>query len=217
MNVKSFETNSPMFPRVVFEDDKPICFIAGPSVYLHLMRSLLDGDSEDSEVSESRGHTFVSRVDFDLRGKNYCLCGVLCDDQTFFLAVDKDHKFSPIDTRDCQRLLKEIDLGSGNVFPPLRGAEADEFFGESDLVERELKRFICSLKEDTARGDERPVYLFNCFDRLDDAVVILPYLDALASLGRQVFVSVGLDYPEEKMTHARLQVVRLNEWAQVAG
>ena len=208
MNVKSFETNSPMLPRVVFEDDKPICFIAGPSVYLHLMRSLLDGDSEESEVSEGRGHTFVSRVDFELRGKNYCLCGVLCDDQTFFLAVDKYHKFSPIDTRDCQRLLKEIDLGGGNVFSPLRGGRADATSGESDLVERELKRFICSLKEDMARGDERPVYLFNCFDRLDDAVDIQPYLDALASLGRQVFVSVCGGYPTEKLTHRAVSTYR---------
>ena len=70
-----------------------------------------------------------------------------------------------------------------------------------------FKRFIEIVKEETAKGDTRPLYVFNFFERLDEATDITPFIEALASLGRQVFVGISNNYPLERFESDKVQVV----------
>ena len=83
MKIKSFATTSPLFPNVTFENNKSICVFFGASVFLHMMRCLLDGEDDGTPIDSTKEQIFVSSVNFALGDKEYGLCGVLCDDQTF--------------------------------------------------------------------------------------------------------------------------------------
>ena len=86
----------------------------------------------------------------------------------------------------------------------------DNCLGESDYRIANFKKFLEIVKEETAKGDSRPIYIFNLFERIDEAVDVTPFLDELASLGRQVFVSVTANYPTEKLTHDSVQIFEQN-------
>ena len=60
----------------------------------------------------------------------------------------------------------------------------DNYLGESSFNIENFKKFIALVREETVKGDTRPIYVFNFFERL-------------ASLGRQVFIGVG-NYPIER-------------------
>ena len=79
--------------------------------------------------------------------------------------------------------------------------------GESSFNIENFKKFIEIAREETVKGDTRPIYVFNFFERLDEATDILPFIDLLASLGRQVFVGVSNTYPFERFESDKVQVV----------
>ena len=165
MKIKSFYTTSPIFEGGRFDDDKPVCVFEAPAVFLHMMRCLLDGESDDTPIDETKERTFVSRVNLELDGEEIELCGVLCDDQSFFVAVKDGEHFS------ADR--------SPKVIAKLRS----------------MKR------------DDRPIYVFNFFERLDEATDIAPFIDLLTSLGRQVFIGIG-NYPIERFEKCtKVQIV----------
>ena len=55
--------------------------------------------------------------------------------------------------------------------------------------------------------DDRPIFIYDFFDRLDEAIDITPIFDKLSSLGRQVFIAVCSNYPIEKLKHDAVQIV----------
>ena len=73
----------------------------------------------------------------------------------------------------------------------------DNYLGESSFNIENFKKFIALVREETVKGDTRPIYVFNFFERLDEATDISSFIDPLASLGRQVFIGVG-NYPIER-------------------
>ena len=99
MKINSFYTTSPIFEGGRFDEGKPICVFAAPTVFLHMMRSLLDGETDDTPIDESKERTFVSRVNLEIDGEDIELCGVLCDDQSFFVAVKDGEHFSAEQTQ----------------------------------------------------------------------------------------------------------------------
>ena len=78
---------------------------------------------------------------------------------------------------------------------------------ECDYNIENFNRFIEIVKEETAKGDARPLYIFNFFERLDETTNITPFIDALADLGKQVFVGVSNTYPLERFESDKVQVV----------
>ena len=69
--------------------------------------------------------------------------------------------------------------------------------------EDDTREFVDKCNED----DHSPIFIYDYFDRLDEAIDITLILDKLASLGRQVFISVCSGYPEIK--HEKVQMVRI--------
>ena len=192
MKIKSFYTTSPIFEGGRFDDDKPVCVLAAPAVFLHMMRCLLDGESDDTPIDETKERTFVSRVNLELDGEEIELCGVLCDDQSFFVAVKDGEHFSAEQTQTVVAKLRSMKRDERNSYSFLNKYVANENnLSECDYNIANFKRFIEIAREETEKGDTRPIYVFNFFERLDEATDIEPFIDLLASLGRQVFIGVG--------------------------
>ena len=208
MKIKSFYTTSPIFEGGKFDNDKPVCVFAAPAVFLHMMRCLLDGESDDTPIDETKERTFVSRVNFELDGEEIELCGVLCDDQSFFVAVKDGERFSADRTQTVVAKLRSMKRDERNSYNFFNKYVANENnLSECDYNIANFKRFIEVAREETVKGDTRPIYVFNFFERLDEATDIEPFIDLLASLGRQVFIGVG-NYPIERFEKcAKVQIV----------
>ena len=192
MKIKSFYTTSPIFEGGRFDDDKPVCVFAAPAVFLHMMRCLLDGESDDTPIDETKARTFVSRVAFELDGEEIELCGVLCDDQSFFVAIKDGEHFSAERTQTIVAKLRSMKRDESNSYNFFNKYVANENnLSECDYNIANFMRFIEIVSEETVKGDSRPIYVFNFFERLDEATDIEPFIDLLASLGRQVFIGVG--------------------------
>ena len=208
MKIKSFYTTSPIFEGGRFDDDKPVCVFAAPAVFLHMMRCLLDGESDDTPIDEFKKQTFVSRVNFEIDGEDIEMCGVLCDDQSFFVAVKDGEHFSAERTQEVIAKLRSMKRDERNSYNFLNKYTANENnLSECDYNIENFKRFIEIVKEETAKGDTRPIYIFNFFERLDEATDITPFINALAFLGRQVFVGISNSYPLERFDSGKVQVV----------
>ena len=208
MKIKSFYTTSPIFEGGRFEDDKPVCVFAAPAVFLHMMRGLLDGESDDTPIDETKERTFVSRVDFELDGEEIELCGVLCDDQSFFVAVKDGEHFSAERTQTVVAKLRSMKRDDRNSYNFLNKYVANEnYLSECDYNIENFKKFIEIARKETEKGDTRPIYVFNFFERLDEATDIEPFIDLLASLGRQVFIGIG-NYPIERFEkYTKVQII----------
>ena len=208
MKIKSFYTTSPIFEGGKFDDDKPVCVFAAPAVFLHMMRCLLDGESDDTPIDETKERTFVSRVNFELDGEEIELCGVLCDDQSFFVAVKDGERFSAVRTQTVVAKLRSMKRDESNSYSFLNKYIANEtYLSECDYNIENFQRFIEIAREETVKGDARPIYVFNFFERLDEVTDIEPFIDLLASLGRQVFIGIG-NYPIERFEkYTKVQVV----------
>ena len=208
MKIKAFYTASPIFEGGRFDEGKPICVFAAPTVFLHMMRCLLDGESDDTPIDESKERTFVSKVKFDLDGEDIDLCGVLCDDQSFFVAVKDGEHFSAERTKEVIAKLRSMKRDERNSYNFLNKYTANENnLSECDYNIENFNRFIEIVKEETESGDDRPLYVFNFFERLNKATDITPFIEALASLGRQVFVGVSNTYPLERFESDKVQIV----------
>ena len=208
MKIKSFYTTSPIFEGGRFDADKPVCVFAAPAVFLHMMRCLLDGESDDTPIDETKERTFVSRVNFELDGEEIELCGILCDDQSFFVAVKDGEHFSAERTQTIVAKLRSMKRDDCNSYNFLNKYIANEnYLSECDYNIENFKKFIEIAREETEKGDSRPIYVFNFFERLDEATDIAPFIDLLASLGRQVFIGIG-NYPIERFEkYTKVQVV----------
>ena len=208
MKIKSFYTTSPIFEGGRFDADKPVCVFAAPAVFLHMMRCLLDGESDDTPIDETKERTFVSRVNFELDGEEIELCGILCDDQSFFVAVKDGEHFSAERTQTIVAKLRSMKRDDCNSYNFLNKYIANENnLSECDYNIENFKKFIEIAREETVKSDSRPIYVFNFFERLDEATDIAPFIDLLASLGRQVFIGIG-NYPIERFEkYTKVQVV----------
>lgn len=71
----------------------------------------------------------------------------------------------------------------------------DGFAGASDLL---LKK----LRETLAKEDDRPLFICNFLERLDEAVALQPIYEVLNATGRQIFIAVPHYY-------------RINTWEEI--
>lgn len=212
MKIKCFATASPLFPSVTFREEQPICFFATPSIFLHVMRCLLDGSDSDFPIDESKMVACVNQVTLDLDGAEYELCSILFDNGDFYVAARDGQRFSKKKTRECLTALRAWISDEKSMYCSETHYYTDAYpLSACDYSLANFRCFLDAVRSETEKGDRRPIFIFNFFDRLDEAVDITPFLDELATLGRQVFVAVGSNYPDEKMRHDKVQVVKLLE------
>ncbi|MBR2025046.1 MAG: hypothetical protein IKB93_13105 [Clostridia bacterium] len=82
-------------------------------------------------------------------------------------------------------------LSTGNI------KKGGLLLSESDLMIKNLEEFILRVEKSDI---DAPVFIFGVFDRIDLGVDITPYLERLAKIKNQVFVSVCKNYPSERFS-----------------
>jgi hypothetical protein len=88
----------------------------------------------------------------------------------------------------------------------------DALLSESDRRLLEAKELYRMLYSATMRGDDRPIFIYGLFDRIDESVSLRRYLDALSDLDRQVFISTAETSDSERLKHRAAMSVRVNSF-----
>ena len=84
----------------------------------------------------------------------------------------------------------------------------DSILSECERNIEQFKEFIEILKEETKKGDARPIYVSEFFELLDDSTDIEPFIASLLSLQRKVYVEVSPNYPIERFEKCtKVQIV----------
>ena len=73
--------------------------------------------------------------------------------------------------------------------------------------EDDTREFVDKCDKD----EHCPFFIYDYFDRLDEAEDITDTLDQLSSFRRQVFISVCANYPVRKMKHAKVQIINMED------
>ena len=190
MKINHFQITSAYALNFDINATAPICVLCGrySDLALDLMRELIgDYGARNDPDRVDDGH-FVIHADIEMDNKNYNACYIRNAD--FMgdkrLAVNFEPNsicFSEDNT--CEFVNKCNERGTDN---------SNVFVKTADIA---------------SCADERPIFIYDYFDRLDEAIDITPILDKLSSLGRQVFISVCANYPTEKMQHDKVQVINM--------
>ncbi len=162
---------------------------------LDLLRELIGDFGAQNDPDRVDDGRFVIHADIEMDNKNYDVCYIrnadfMGDNRLAVNFVPNNIRFSEDDTREFVDKCNERDTDNTNVLIKT----ADIFSSE----------------------DDRPIFIYDYFDRLDEAIDIAPILDKLSSLGRQVFISVCTEYPCEKMAHKKVQIIKMedNDYAE---
>jgi hypothetical protein len=84
--------------------------------------------------------------------------------------VKEFHKYHFLNFRNCAHILDGADIPAG-------------FSGASTLLQKKLRDTL-------AKEDDRPLFVYNFLERLDEAVDLQHIFEALNATGRQVFIAV---------------------------
>lgn len=91
-----------------------------------------------------------------------------------------------------------------------------DFMGDNRLAVNFEPNSTCFSEDDTREfvdkcneDDYSPIFIYDYFDRLDEAEDISYILDQLSAFRSQVFISVCANYPIEKMKHDKVQVINV--------
>ena len=192
MKINHFQITSASTLNIEFATTAPICVLRGrySDLALDLMRELIGDYGAQNDPDRVDDGRFVIHADIEMDNKNYNVCYIrnadfMGDNR---LAVNFESNsicFSKDDTCEFVNKCNERDTDNSNVF--VKTAD------------------IASC------ADDRPIFIYDYFDRLDEAIDITPILNTLSSLGRQVFISVCGNYPSEKMKHDKVQFVNTED------
>ena len=188
MNIKHLRITSASTLNIERRVVSPVCVFLGrySDLVLDLMRELIgDHGAQNDPDRVDDGH-FVIHADIEMDNKNYDVCYIrnadfMGDNRLAVNFKPNSISFSEDDTREFVDKCNRRDTDNFNV--------------------------LIKTADITSREDDRPLFIYDCFDRLDEAFDITLILDKLASLGRQVFISVCSGYPEIK--HEKVQMVRI--------
>ncbi len=187
----------------------PICVFHGrySALALDLMRELIGDDRAVESPDRIEDGRFVLHANVKMDDKDYALCYIRNADFMGDKRIAVNFKpggmdFSRDDTDEYLRKIKKCHTNDSNVFVKSKGA-ADACLSEGDRQIAAFNRFIEQIPD----GDERPLFIYDFFDHIDEAIDVIPYLDRLVALGRQIFVSVGATYPIETLMHDAVRLI----------
>ena len=173
-----------------FNVTSPVCVLRGrySELALDLIRETIGDYGAKNDPDSIDDGRFVIHSDIELSGKCYSICYIrsadyLGDNRISANFVMRDKEVWLDDTREYLNKCALLSRGESNVL-----------VGSADFP---------------SSADRRPIFIYGCFDRLDDSIDVAPMLKKLTNLGRQVFVSVCPAYPIEKMTLDGVQTVEI--------
>ena len=188
MKINNLQITSATNLNFDFTSTAPICVLRGrySDLALDLMRELIGDYGAQNDPDRVDDGRFVIHADIEMDNKDYSVCYIcnadfMGDNRLAVNFETKSIQFSEDDTCEFVTKCSERDTYDTNV--------------------------LIKTADISSCEDDRPIFIYDYFDRLDEAIDITPVLNELASLGRQVFISVCSIYPEIK--HEKVQMVRI--------
>lgn len=188
MKIKNFQITSTPTINIEFASSLPISVLRGrySDLALDLLRELIGDFGAQNDPDRIDDGRFVIHADIDMDNKNYDVCYIrnadfMGDNRLAVNFEPNSVHFSEDDTREFVDKCNERDADNHNV--------------------------LIKTANVVSCADDRPIFIYDYFDRLDEAIDITPILDKLSSLGRQVFIAVCPNYPVEKLKHDEVQIV----------
>lgn len=188
MKINNLQITSATTLNFDFTSTAPICVLRGrySDLALDLMRELIGDYGAQNDPDRIDDGRFVIHADIEMDNKNYDVCYIrnadfMGDNRLAVNFETNSIQFSEDDTREFVDKCNERDTDDTNV--------------------------LIKTADISSCEDDRPIFIYDYFDRLDVAIDITPVLNELASLDRQVFISVCSIYPEIK--HEKVQLVRI--------
>ena len=191
---------------------RPItCFKGNVSErYMLLIEAMTGTYRRDSSVSVAMPHESIIHGCVEIDKKEYDVCYIYSVDAEHTMGVNftKGKRFFSLpDTQEYEKKRRAQNINTCHIFADedMRSSSACLPMSEKALLS--FEKFLTTLKKDTNNGDFRPIFIYHFFDHIDESVDISPYINKLASLGRQVFIAVCSNYPIEKLKHDAVQIV----------
>lgn len=222
MRINSFSP-TPTVSEYFFEKDKSIGVFVGQDADLHL--SLLGasvGNYDRIDIANGAKDPFyIIHTEVEAGDKQYNVCYIYDRDEDHIVganfkgdAINDEADFRD-KTLEYKETVMERNTSMCNTFfitdSKLPNKSSKIFAGESRIISMKLDAFINRVKKETISGNDSPLFIYDVFERIDEAVNVKPWLDRLATLGRQVFIAVGESYPAEKLNHPSVQVIKAND------
>ena len=211
MKIRNFNITSAEALDLEFTPDSSVCVIRGrySELVLDMLRELIgDYGAVDSPDRIDDGR-FVIHAGVEMDSKDYNVCYIrnadfIGDNRIAVNFAPSSLDFSLDDTYefDAKRIARNTD--SSNVFDDSQ-LVSDTRLSESD---RRMMSFDCFL-ESLSQANDRPIFIYGLFDRIDASVDTADILDKLTDLGMQVFVAVCEGYPKHRLSHKSVQVVQV--------
>ena len=174
--------------NIEFATTSLICVFRGyySDLAIDLIRELIGDFGAQNDPDRIDDGRFVIHADIEMDNKSYNVCYIrnadfMGDNRLAVNFEPNSIRFSEDDTREFVDKCNERDSDNSDVL--IKSAD------------------ISSCE------DDRPIFIYDYFDRLDEAIDITPIFNKLSSLGRQVFISVCSNYPIEKLKHDAVQIV----------
>lgn len=166
---------------------KPVCILRGHNsdLALDLIRELI-GDFEAEEDPDRAGDgRFIIHSDVELDGKSYSVCYIrnadyIGDNRIAVNFEPNSIRFSEDDTNEFIEKRRKRNKDTSNILLGISDYEVGE--------------------------DDRPLFIYQ-LDREDEARIV-PFLERMTNIGRQVFIAVCNSFPD--IEHNNIHTLTLN-------
>ena len=200
MHIHHFSATSASALSFHMTPSAPICILRGKhsDLVLDLLRETIGDYGAEKDPDRIDDGRFVLHADVEMDEKTYAVCylrnaDTIGDHRIAVNFTQNEFSFSLDDTKEFDRKRRERNNDGRNVFS-VHDLPTNASLSESD---RNLLAFSRFLKK--TADDDRPLFIYSFFDRIDDAIDPNTFLRQLAALGKQVFVAVCEGYPTEKL------------------
>jgi len=223
MRINKFSP-TPTVSEYFFEKDKPICVFIGQDADMHL--SLLGatvGNYDRLDIANrAKDPFYIIHTDVEVGDKQYNVCYIYDRDEDHIVGANfKGNTINDEALRDCRdetieynETVMDKNTSKYGTFSIVGGSfknkSSKEIAGESQITSTIFDAFIDKINKQTSNESDFPLFIYDLFERVDEAVDVKLWLDRLATLGRQVFISVGESYPTEKLIHPGVQIIKAN-------
>jgi hypothetical protein len=189
MKINNIQITSASTLNIEFATTAPICVFHGrySDLALDLVRELIGDYGVQNDPDRIDDGRFVIHADIEMDNKNYNVCYIrnadfMGDNRLAVNFEPNSIRFSEDDTHEFVNKCNGRDTDNSNV--------------------------LIKTADISSCEDDRPIFICDYyFDRLDAEIDIIPILNKLSSLGRQVFIAVCSNYPIEKLKHNAVQIV----------
>ncbi len=190
-----------------------ICFKGNNSdKYMLFIEAMTGTYRGDQTTSISTPYQAIIHGCVEIDKKEYDICYIYSADAEHTMGVNftKGQRFFSLsDTVEYDEKRRAQNINTCHVFANEDMRSSTSCLPMSEKALLSFEKFFTTLKIDTNNGDFRPIFIYHFFDCIDESVDVSCYIDELANLGRQVFISVSANYPSQKMKHDKVQVVNM--------